>query len=348
MKGKDVKTVFLIITAWIICSLSSISFAQPIQKPMALQQGDTVGVVSTGFRVLDDMDLQFAIERLQALGLKVKVGDAVLKQYGYFAGTDAQRVQDLHNMFADKTVKAIFQLRGGFGSTRLLNLLDYDLIKKNPKIFIGMSDTTALLLAIHAKTGLVTFHGPNAGMPWPAFAQKYAQSVLFKGEAAVFENPVVEQNDLTQTKDRIQTITPGIAKGRLLGGNLIVLASMMGSDYLPNWDGAILFIEDIGEDPYKVDRALTQLKLAGVLDKISGFIFGKCNNCVPMTPGSSYGSLHLLQVINDHIKPLNIPAYYGAMIGHDPRIFTLPIGVPVTMDAQKGTITLQESATILP
>ncbi|MFA6036773.1 MAG: LD-carboxypeptidase [Legionellales bacterium] len=338
------KNLFLSIAIGMLLSLTPISFAQTVQKPAALQAGDTVGLVSTGFRMLDDMELQFAIERLQALGFKVKVGDAILKQHGYFAGTDAQRVDDIHKMFADKDVKAIFQLRGGFGSARLLNLLDYDLIKKNPKVFMGMSDTTALLLAIYAKTGLVTFHGPNASRPWPKFTQGYLQSVLFNNEQTVFSNPVIQQDDLTQTEDRIQTITPGTAKGRLLGGNLVVLASMMGSDYLPEWDNAILFIEDIGEDPYKIDRALTQLKLAGVLDKISGFIFGKCNECVPTTPGSTYGSFHLMQVLNDHIKPLNIPAYYGAMIGHDSRIFTVPVGVVATMDASKGTIALQEHA----
>jgi muramoyltetrapeptide carboxypeptidase len=338
------KMILFPIIAAIIYSLSFISAAAPVQKPMALQSGDTVGLVSTGFRVPDQMELEIAIERLQALGLKVKVGDAVLKQYGYFAGTDEERAADLHQMFADKDVKAIFQLRGGFGSARLLNLLDYDLIAKNPKIFIGMSDTTALLMAIHAKTGLVTFHGPNAGRPWPQFSQQYIQSILFNGEPTVFSNPVSKGDDLVQTSNRIRTITQGKASGRLLGGNLVVLSSMMGSDYLPAWDNAILFIEEVGEDPYKVDRALTQLKLAGVLDKISGFIFGKCKDCVPTTQGSTYGSFHLMQVLNDHIKPLNIPAYYGAMISHDPHIFTLPIGVPVVMDANEGTIDLQESA----
>ncbi len=338
------KNLLLSFIISIFFSLSNISFAQTIQKPAALQTGDTVGLVSTGFRVLNDLDAQFAIERLEALGFNVKVGDAILNQNGYFAGTDAERVKDLHKMFADKEVKAIFQLRGGFGSTRLLNLIDYDLIKKNPKVFMGMSDTTALLLAIHAKTGLVTFHGPNAGRPWPKFALNYIDSVLFKSELTTFINPINRGDDLIQTKDRIQTITSGVASGPLLGGNLVVLASMMGSDYLPKWDNAILFIEDIGEDPYKIDRTLTQLKLAGVLDKISGFIFGKCNDCVPTTQGSTYGSFHLMQVLNDHIKPLNIPAYYGAMIGHDTRIFTIPIGIKAQMDASTGTLVLQETA----
>lgn len=326
------------------CSFTFQVHAAPI-APAALKPGDTVGLVSTGFRVLEDIDLQFAIERLQALGLKVKVGDAILKKDGYFAGTDLERAQDLNTMFKDPSVKAIFQLRGGFGSARLLPLLDYDAIKKNPKILVGMSDTTALLLAINAKTDLITFHGPNMGVPLTTFTRDYLNPLLFDGAQPSFTNPVLEQDDLTQTQDRIQTITPGTAKGRLIGGNLVVLTSIIGSDYLPDFDNTILFVEDIGEDPYKIDRMLTQLKLAGVLDKISGFIFGKCGGCVPTTSGGSYGSLRLMEILSTHIKPLGIPAYYGAMIGHEPKIFTLPVGALATMDASSGTITLLEPAT---
>ncbi len=320
-------------------------FAQAAQKLPALKAGDTVGIISSGFRILDDMQLQFATERLTALGLNVKVGDAVLAQHGYLAGTDEARAKDINQMFLDPNIKAIFQLRGGFGSARLLSLLDYSAIKKNPKIIMGMSDTTALLLAIHSKTGLITFHGPNASMAWPKFTQNYIKTLLFDAKPITYTNPKITEDDLTQTIDRIQTIHSGSAKGRLLGGNLVVLTSMVGSEYLPDFDGAILFVEDIGEDPYQIDRALTQLKLSGILDKISGFIFGKCTDCEPMNPGSTYGSLRFMEVLNEHIKPLKIPAYYGAMIAHDTRIFTVPIGLEVTMDADKGTFTLSESAT---
>ena len=313
----------------------------PLKKPAKLSKGDAVGIISSGFRILQDVDLQYGIERLAALGLTVKPGQAILKQHGYFAGTDLERAADINQMFADPQIKAIFQLRGGFGSARLLDLLDYELIAKNPKIFIGMSDTTALLLAIYHKTGLVTFHGPNAGREWPAFTQEYVQALLFASQPVTLKNPEPKTDDLISIEDRIQVIRPGQAVGRLIGGNLAVLTSIIGSSYLPDFQNAILFIEEVNEAPYKIDRMLTQLKLAGILDKLAGIIVGKCINCTPNHPGSTYGSFHTLQVLHDHIFPLNIPAWYGAMISHEKRMFTLPIGQDVTIDAQSGSISIK-------
>jgi muramoyltetrapeptide carboxypeptidase len=141
--------------------------------------------------------------------------------------------------------------------------------------------------------------------------------------------------------DKLSIITPGEAEGRLLGGNLSVLTAMIGSDYLPEWNNSILFLEDVGEDIYRIDRMLTQLKMSGILDQISGFIFGQCVNC---ERANSY-SLTLRQVFDDHIKPLGIPAFSGAMFGHTSQMITLPVGLPATMDAQLGTIQLKETAT---
>jgi muramoyltetrapeptide carboxypeptidase len=313
----------------------------PVQKPAKLQPGDTVGIISSGFRILQDIDLQYGIERLQALGLKVIPGQAILKQHGYFAGTDADRAADINQMFADPEVKAIFQLRGGFGSARLLDLLDYKLIAKNAKIFVGMSDTTALLLGLYHKTGLVTYHGPNVGREWPALTREYVQALLFDDEPLTIKNPESKSDDLITTEDRIQVINKGVAQGRLIGGNLAVLTSIIGSEYLPDFQDAILFIEEVNEAPYRIDRMLTQLKLAGILDKIKGIIVGKCIHCTPNHPGSTYGSFHLMQVLQDHILPLNIPAWYGAMISHEKRMFTVPIGLTVAIDAQSGSISIK-------
>lgn len=312
----------------------------PLQKPALLQAGDTVGIISSGFRILQDVDLQYAIERLAAMGLNAAPGHAVLKQHGYFAGTDEVRAQDINQMFADPKIKAIFQLRGGFGSARVLDLLDYEVIAKNPKIIMGMSDTTALLLAIYHKTGLVTFHGPNIGADWPEFTRQGVNTVLFENKPIVFKNPEHKTDDLIVTEDRIQVIKSGQAQGRLMGGNLTVLTSLIGSNYLPDFTDAILFIEEVNEAPYKIDRMLTQLKLAGILDKLAGMVIGKFTHCTPNHPGSTYGSFHVMQILKDHILPLNIPAWYGAMVSHEKRIFTLPIGQSVAIDAQSGSISI--------
>jgi muramoyltetrapeptide carboxypeptidase len=310
--------------------------------PAHLQPGDTVGLVSSGFRVPDDQTIQFAAERLQALGLKVKYGKFLFQHNICFTGSDKERAQDLNDMFADSKVKAIFEVRGGWGSNRILPYLDFTLIKKNPKIIIGFSDITSLLLAINSKTGLITFHGTMGMEPWPSFTVDYLKRVLFTGEKVVFSNPVnVDlKSDIIQTENRIHTITRGTAQGKLLGGNLAVLTSMLGSEYLPQWKGAILFVEDVDEDYYKIDRMMAQLQMAGVLKLISGFVFGQCMNCSSTT--NMIGSMTLNEILDQYIKPLGIPAWSGAMIGHMPEMFTLPEGAKVQINADQGTITLLE------
>ncbi|MDX1429881.1 MAG: LD-carboxypeptidase, partial [Rhodothermales bacterium] len=213
----------------------------------------------------------------------------------------------------------------------------------NPKILLGFSDVTSLLVALYARTGLVTFHGPTGNSSWNRFTARYVERLLFDAEQVSFANPTDRGVHLTQVEDRIQTITPGTAHGRLVGGNLTVLTSIIGSDYLPDWDGHILFLEDVGEDIYRVDRMLTQLKLAGVLDKLAGFVFGRCSRCVP---DSAYSSFTLMEVLHDHIGPLSIPAFHGSMIGHIRDKFTIPIGAEAEIDAVAGRITLTESAVV--
>lgn len=314
-------------------------------KPPHLNPGDTVGLISSGFRVPEDIQIQYATERLQALGLKVKLGQTVFQRDGYCAGCSAERAADLNQMFKDPEIKAIFELRGGWGSNQILDKIDYRLIKQHPKILMGYSDITSLLLAIQAKTGLVTFHGPLFFDAIPAFSAQYLKDVLFAGKAEVFKNPVdASEDDLTHTENRIQTITGGTATGRFLGGNLTTLTSMLGSNYLPHFKGAILFVEDVGENVYQIDRMLTQLQMAGVLSQISGFVFGTCKDCSVGEGTTTYGSLTLMQVLNRHLKPLHIPAWYGAMIGHDSKVFTVPEGTPVRINADEGTITMLEPA----
>lgn len=317
-----------------------------ILKPPRLKAGDTVGLVApAGY--IDRKDIDDIKGVLAKLGLKVKLGAHVYNRYGYLAGSDADRAADVNAMFADASVQAILPVRGGWGCNRILPFLDYSLIRSNPKILIGLSDITSLLIAINAKSGLVTFHGPTGQSSWNPFTVDYVKRILFNGEVFTLQN-LKSNNNSSTTQFRVETITPGKVRGKLVGGNLSVLTAMIGSAYLPSWKDIILFVEEIGEEVYRVDRMLTQLKLAGILEQIAGFVFGQCTDCDRITKENSQKdgeeSLTLAQVLRDHIQPLGIPAWNGSMIGHIKDKFTLPVGVEVEIDATQGTIQLLESA----
>ncbi len=312
-------------------------------KPPRLRAGDTVGLINPAGATFHPEDVVIARETMAALGLKMKAGAHLLDRYGYLAGTDKDRAADINSMFADGEVKAILTLRGGWGCNRLLDLVDYPLVAKNPKILMGYSDITSLLLALNAQTGLVTFHGPVGVSSWNTYSTQFVQKLLFNAEVFSMENPREPGDYLTQRKDRVLTISGGKAKGKLLGGNLSVLTAMVGSDYLPDFDGNILFLEEVGEEIYRVDRMLTQLKLAGILGRLSGFVFGRCSDC---EPGKTYGSLTLEEVLDDHIKPLGIPAWYGSMIGHIEDKFTIPWVLKLKLMPTSGRISLLEPAVL--
>lgn len=324
-----------------LASASQSAASKPLSAtlPRRLASGDTVGIVAPASATFQTVDIAIAQESLEALGLKVKVGRHVLSRHGYLAGADKDRAADINQFFADDSIRAVLPIRGGWGSSRVLPYLDFDVIRRNPKVVVGFSDITALHLAIQAKTGLVTFHGPNGMGRWDAWSLDYFKRVLFNAEAVTFENPreLADKNALTQVENRVQTIIPGTARGRLLGGNLTVLTAIMGSPFVPSFDGAILFLEDVGEDLYRIDRMFTQLRLAGVLEKIRGFVFGTCAEC---GPGEGFASLTLEEILGDHVKPLGVPAWFGAMIGHQTPQWTLPEGADVEIDASKGTIRL--------
>jgi muramoyltetrapeptide carboxypeptidase len=302
-----------------------------IIKPRRLQVGDTIGLINpAAFNYEKEVQPFFKV--IEKLGLKVKLGEHFYDRYGYLAGKDAHRAADVNAAFADREVQAIFTGMGGWGCNRILPLLDYNTIRNNPKIIMGFSDITALLLAIHAKTNMITFHGPLGVSSWSPFTIDYVKQVLFDGESVTMQN--------TSTM-KVETIRDGKARGKLIGGNLSVIAATIGSAYLPEWENSILFVEEVGEEVYRIDRMLTQLKLAGILDRISGFIFGQCTKCDAEKPQES---LTLSQVLSDRIRPLRIPAWYGSMVGHIQDKFTLPIGSEVEIDANSGTIRLLESA----
>lgn len=313
-------------------------------KPPRIKPGDTLGLIHPSSATFQKMDLEIAIDNLKAVGFGVKVGAHALDRYGYLAGRDQDRAADINAFFADPSVQGICAVRGGWGAARLLPYLNFETIARNPKVLFGYSDITALHMAIPAKTGLVTFHAPTGFSAWNELSASWFKRVTVDGEAAQFVNEPDFKGRIAPVANRTQTIVPGKAEGRLMGGNLTVLAHLVGTPYLPDFEGKILFLEDVHEAVYRVDRMLTHLKLAGLLSKIKGFIWGQCSDCEPDSGG--YGSLTLEEVLDDHIKPLGVPTYRGAMIGHIDRQFTVPEGILAEMDATAGTFRLLESAVV--
>ena len=304
-----------------------------------LRKGDTVGLVSPSSAVNERLALQLAQEAMEALGFRVRTGAHYGGRYGHLAGTDAERAGDLNAMFGDKAVRAIVCVRGGSGAARLLPLLDYALIRRNPKVLLGYSDITALHCAIHAKTGLVTFHGPVGTGSWNRFNVDQFERMFFQRELMQYQNSRDAGDELVPRRNRTRTLRGGKAQGELVGGNLTVLTALAGTPYLPDFSGRILFLEDVGEAPYRIDRMFSTLKLMGALDKVAGVIFGECSDC---NPGDGYGSLTLGQILDDYLLPLKIPAYRGAMIGHIREQFIVPVGGKVELDADAGTFRLLE------
>jgi len=316
--------------------------AKPV-RPRRLRAGDRVGLIAPASANFQSVDVEIAQDVVRAFSLEPRLGAHVRDRHGYLAGRDEDRAADLNAFFADASVSAVFAIRGGWGCARVLPLLDWELLRKNPKVVAGYSDITALHCGLQARTGLVSFHAPTLLSDWPSFSVDQFRRVVFEGERVRMANPQGDEDRLVQRQNRTRTITPGTARGRLLGGNLTVLTALMGSPYLPAFDGAILFLEDVNEDIYRVDRMLTQLALAGVLGRLRGFVFGSCHEC---EPGEGYGSLTLEEVLDEHVRPLRVPAYEGAMIGHQDLQFTLPVGIEVELDAAAGTLTMLEPAVV--
>ena len=321
--------------------LPAVPAAPDLLRPARLAAGDVVGLVDPASATWEPIDVDIVEDTLTALGLVAKRGAHLLDRRGSLAGSDRDRAADVMAMFTDPSVKAVLPVRGGWGCARILPHLDFDAIRRNPKVLMGYSDLTALLLAIHARTGLVTFHGPNGASEWNATSADFFTRVVLKAEAVTFTNPRDKGETLAQTEYRIKTITPGVVSGRLLGGNLSVLTALLGSPYLPDFRDAILFLEDVNEAPYRIDRMLTQLALAGVLKAARGVIWGTCHEC---EPDAGFGSLTIPDLLDDHVKPLGVPAWRGALVGHIDRQFTLPIGADVEIDATAGSIRMLSAA----
>jgi muramoyltetrapeptide carboxypeptidase len=307
----------------------------PLLRPPRLSAGDTLGLINPSGAIHERMPYELAREALTALGFRVKEGTHLRARHGHLAGTDAQRAADVNAMFADPEVQGILALSGGSGGGRILPLLDYAAMRRNPKALCGFSDLTSLINAVQARTGLVTFHAPMGASEWNEFSVQHFRGTLMEAQPMTLRNPAPAGDTLASREGRISTLRGGRASGPLLGGNLAVLSALSGSAYWPAFDGAILCLEEVNEYIYRVDRMLSTLKLAGALDRLAGVVLGAFTNC---RPGEGFGALTLDEVFDDYFQPLKVPVFAGASFGHIRRKFTLPIGLPVEMDADAGTL----------
>jgi muramoyltetrapeptide carboxypeptidase len=315
-------------------ALSAPAGARAPRKPPRLRLGDTVGVVAPASAVGSDDGLDRAEWWIRGMGLVPRFGAHAGDRHGYLAGTDADRAADINAMYADPEVRAVFAVRGGWGAARILPLLDWDAIRNRPKLLIGYSDVTALHLAFAGRAGYATIHGGNASSSWQKQSWESLWRLAFAGEAPVLGGAQTE----AETGRIGRTIRGGTARGRLLGGNLTILSTLMGTGWLPEMDGAILFVEDTNEAEYRIDRMLQQLRLAGVLGRLNGVIFGQCTSC--RTDAPDYAGFTLDQVIDQYLGPLGIPAFTGGDIGHVANQLSLPSGAEVELDADARTIRL--------
>ena len=314
-----------------------------ILKPAHLAPGQTIGIVAPASPSRDPEGVRFALETIESLGFQTRPARHLFDRNGYLAGEDAQRAADLNSLFANPEVDAIFCVRGGYGASRLLPLLDYDLIRANPKVLMGYSDITALLLAIHAQTGLVTFHGPIAQQAYTPYTISELKKVLFNPQTPLMLGapPLFERGEgRVEKENRITTLVPGKTLGRLIGGNLSLVAHLTGTPYMPDITGAILFLEDVSEAVYSIDRMLTQLWLSGNLQKVAGIVFGKFTE----HRASEWEQNRVEEdVLAERALALGIPALRGLMIGHVPDQTIIPLGCMAELDASAGTLTLLEN-----
>ena len=312
-------------------------------KPRRLECGDTVGIVAPASAPPDPKAIDRSVETLERLGFKPKLGLHARKRWGYLAGTDRQRAADLMAMFLDRKVKAIICVRGGYGTARLLPLLDYSIIRANPKIFVGYSDITSLHSAFLKQAGLVSFHGPmlnsdlNKG-DLPDFTRESLLRTLMRPTAP---------GSICQAyrKRKVKVLRDGTATGVLVGGNISILCAGLGTRWLPSFKDRILFFEDIDEVPYRFDRMLTQFLNAGLLGQVGGIAIGTNKNCKdPKAKTAKEYRQTLEDVLKERLLPLGVPIVSGLPFGHIRFNATLPIGVRATLDGEKGDLIITEPA----
>ncbi|MFX0558234.1 S66 peptidase family protein [Maribacter sp. CXY002] len=318
---------------------NGISVKKESLLPKALKKGDTIGLIAPGYTFTKNT-LNETISILEQLGYKVYYTPRILGQYGYFSNTDTERAADINHMFTNPLVDAILCLRGGYGCTRIMDLINYDVIAKNPKALIGFSDVTALLNGIYKITGLITFHGPLGSTLNDDYSQKCFKKMLRKPlKKQSIENPKILDTNKTNPEYERYVITPGKAEGRLCGGSLSLINALVGTPYEIDFTNKIVCIEDVEEAPYRIDRMLTQLIEGETFNNAAGIVFGVCAGC---NQSNDPNSFNLKEVIMDRIQPLGIPALYGMGFGHIKQNFTFPIGIKASFNTEVMSIEILE------
>jgi muramoyltetrapeptide carboxypeptidase len=311
--------------------------------PDRLSYGDTIGLVAPASPPPDPATIDRSIERLEALGFKPRLAPNARRRHGFLAGSDRQRAGDLMRMFADREVKAILCVRGGYGASRLLPLLDYDSIRANPKIVVGCSDITSLHCALLVRANLVSFHGPMLNSD---FARRDMPDFTWQGFRRTLMHPTpagaIGNGYRTKT---VEVLRPGVASGPLVGGNLTLLCAMLATPFAPQFKGRILFLEDVDEAPYRFDRMLTQLLNAGLLQQVAGIAIGINSGCEdPRAKGTKEYRQTLRDVLWERLRPLKVPVLMGLPFGHTPCNATLPLGITATLDAVQGDLIIDKPA----
>lgn len=318
-----------------------------IIKPPKLKPGDTIGLITPASSLFEPhQTIIEAKEKITNLGFNVKMGKHIYKKWGYLAGTDEERAKDIHDMFSDDEVRAVVAIRGGYGSGRLLPMLDYELIRKNPKILMGYSDITSLLIGVNEMTGLVTFHGPVAVSTFTEYTRKYMFATLTEDEP-VGEIEDAPYSENLQTTNRVWTVNGGYSEGLLTGGNLTLVAASLGTPYEIDTRDRILFLEETNEEPYDFDRLLTQLANAGKFEQCRGVVFDRMNKVRPssLSPGFDT-TLSKEDILVDRMARYKMPVCLGLSLGHVADKPVLPLGVKTGLNADTGRISLLENAVL--
>ena len=321
--------------------LSSKAYTQTEQRifPKRLQKGDTLGLITPG-SYIPDKALEKAISNLKTLGFKIRLGKNIRAKRGFNAGTDAERLEDLHAMFADPAIAGIWCARGGYGCSRILPQIDYDLIKKNPKVILGYSDITALLQAIYLKTGLVGFHGPVGASEMTDYTRENLWPLLVDAKAKHHIKLAEENKNKDNKAYQTKVLQAGKSEGILIGGNLSLLAALAGTAYAIDATDKIVFMEDIGEKPYRIDRMLTQLRQTANLDKAAGIALGIFADC---ESDGKAPSLSLEETLRDRLGDLGVPVIYGLSFGHIDNMCTIPVGAKASLDTEKQLLSIEEA-----